>query len=113
MSEVVNAWQLSPRRDNAAFLKQGLKSVSQSRAAISSSTPGGVPDQSRIRGNGKFPFSSGTQAFFYLIGNRAVDGKETRFIKLGLSNVKGQLPRIVIPEFQSQQLAAADSRGKQ
>ena len=76
MPKIVNPWQLPFWGDNAAFLKQGLESTSQGRAAIGSPTPGGVPYESRIWGNGKFPLRSDTQTSFYLIGNRPVDGKE-------------------------------------
>jgi hypothetical protein len=76
MTKVVNPRQLSFWGDDVALLKQGLENTSQSGPAVSSSTPSGVPYESRIRANGKPPPSFGTQTFFYLIGNRPVDGKE-------------------------------------
>ena len=48
MSKIVNPWQAAFRGDDAAFLKQRLNRVSQGRAAICSSAPGGVPDEGRI-----------------------------------------------------------------
>ena len=88
MPKIVDSWQLPFRGDDAAFLKQGTKTELQARAAVRSSSPaGGVPDEGRIRGNGRFLLGSGTQIPIDLIGNTAMDRKQARFIKLRLPNV--------------------------
>src|SRR5262249_47175126 len=69
MSKVVNAWQLTFRGDDATFLKQGLNSMSQRRAAIRPSAPGGVPNEGRIWGNRKLSPGSGTQTSIHLFGD--------------------------------------------
>jgi hypothetical protein len=55
MPQIVDPWRFPLRCDNAAFLQQGLERASQACAAISSSTPGEIPNEGRIRRNGEFP----------------------------------------------------------
>jgi hypothetical protein len=89
MSKVVNPWQPAFGGGDTALSKQRLNRMSQSRAAIRPSTPGGVPDEGRIRGNGELSPGSGSQILIHLFGNRVIDWKQARFIELGLSNVQG------------------------
>src|SRR5262245_43266103 len=109
----MDPWQPAFGGDDAAPSKQGLNRVSQSRAAVRSAVPGGVPDEGRIRGNGELSPVAGSQILIHLFCNRVIDREQARFKELGLSYVQSRFPPIVIAEPQSQQFATADSCGEQ
>src|SRR5260370_22292527 len=85
----------------------------QARAAISPSTPGGVPKEDHIRRNGEFPLASSTQIAINLIGNATVDRKQAGFIKFRLANVQSRFLPVVITDHQVQQFPTPDSRREQ
>ena len=113
MPKIVNPWQLSFRGGNTAFLQQRPEGASQARAAISPSTPRGVPDEGHIRGNAEFPLGSSMQIAINLVGNASIDRKQAGFIKLRLADVQSPFLPVVIADRQVQQLPTPDSRGEQ
>src|ERR1039458_2373959 len=89
MPKIVNPWQLSFQRDNAALLKQWPQTELQTRSAISSSTPGGVPDESCVRSSRKPPLLSGAEIALELISNAAVERKQSGFVELRFADKQG------------------------
>jgi len=107
--KIMNPRQLSFCGNDAAFLEQRPKCSLQTRGAISPSAPGGVPDERRIRRKRKLPAKSDVKVLLQLFDDGVVDGQQTRFVELSLSNMKRELPPIVVTELQPEQFAAADS----
>ena len=108
MPKIVDPWRLSFRGDNAAFLKQRPEGVLQARAAISPSTPGGIPNEGRIRRNGEVSAGSSTQIAINLIGNATIDRKQAGFIEFRLTNQQRRLPPVVITDRQSPAVLRAE-----
>src|SRR5258708_18235886 len=111
--QIVNPWRFPLRGGNAALLQQGLERASQARAAISPSTPRGVPNEGHIRRNGKVPLASSTQIAINLIRNAPVDRKQEGVVQFRLANVQSRFLPVVITYCQLQQFPTPDSRREQ
>jgi hypothetical protein len=68
--------QFSLGGEDGAFLKEGMQTELQARAAVTPSALGGVPDEGRICREGKSPQDPGAQIAIYLRGNLAVERKQ-------------------------------------
>ena len=98
MTKIVNPWKFPFQCDDTALLKQWPQTELQTRSAISSSTPGGVPDESCVWSSCEPPLGSGTQIALDLIGNAAIDRKQSGFVELRFANKQGRLLAIVVAE---------------
>ena len=76
VTSIMNARQFSLWGEDRAFLKEGLETELQARAAISPSALGGVPDEGCICGEGQSPQGPSAQIAIDLRGNLAVERKQ-------------------------------------
>jgi hypothetical protein len=68
--------QFSLGGEDGAFLKEGLQTELQARAAVTPSSLGGIPDEGCICGEGEPSQGPGAQIAIYLRGNPAVERKQ-------------------------------------
>lgn len=82
--EIMNPRQLPFRSADAAFLEQRLKCPLQTRGAISSSAPSGVPDERRIRRKRELPPKPDVKVLLQFPDDGVIDRQQARFVELGL-----------------------------